>query len=183
MVECRCDVDEMLSEVDARWLRRAFALAEAAVVAGDQPYGAALVGRDGGLVAEAGQARERSGDPTAHAEMLVIRDASVRLGREAMAGATLYSSVEPCPMCTGAIGWSWISRLVFGARQGPTYAFNPPGSAPRWREPVDCRVLLSNLEPPFTVVGPCMEGEALRAHRQWLEANSLIPPGSGVDGP
>jgi tRNA(Arg) A34 adenosine deaminase TadA len=164
-------MDETLSEVDAQWLRRAFALAEAAVVAVDQAYGAVLVGRHGRLIAEAGQARERSSDPTAHAEMLALREASVSAGREAMMGGTLYSSTEPCPMCTGAIGWSWISRLVFGARQGRTYEFNPASAVPRWREPVDCRVLLSNLEPPFVVVGPCLEEEALHAHRAWLEAN------------
>lgn len=88
--------------------------AEAAAAAGEVPVGAVLV--IGGEIAARSGNRTRTGpDPTAHAEMLVIREAAARLGLERLGGAELYVTLEPCAMCAGAIAHARIARLYFGA--------------------------------------------------------------------
>ncbi len=94
-------------------VRRAIALAERAAEAGDVPIGAVLV--VDGRAFEAWNAKERLPDPTAHAEMLVIREAARALGRWRI-GGSLYVTKEPCPMCAGALAAARIERLVFGCR-------------------------------------------------------------------
>lgn len=81
---------------------------------GDTPVGAVLV-RDGVLVAARGNERELRKEPTAHAEMLVIREASEAMGGWRLLGATLYVTLEPCAMCAGALVLARVARLVFGA--------------------------------------------------------------------
>ena len=80
---------------------------------GDVPVGAVLV-RGGEVVASAGNEKELRRDPTAHAEMLCLKAASAALGDWRLVDSTLYVTLEPCPMCAGAIVWSRISRLVYG---------------------------------------------------------------------
>jgi tRNA(adenine34) deaminase len=93
------------------------ALAEAAKAgaAGDIPIGAIVLGPQGDVLAAAGNARERAGDPTAHAEILALRSAAAVLGDWRLAGCTLVVTLEPCPMCAGAVVMSRVARLVFGA--------------------------------------------------------------------
>jgi tRNA(adenine34) deaminase len=88
--------------------------ARAAGQAGDVPIGAVVV-VDGEVVATAGNERERRGDPTAHAEVLALRAAAERLGRWRLDGATLYVTLEPCPMCAGALVAARATRVVYGA--------------------------------------------------------------------
>ncbi len=95
-------------------MRRALELAHAALEAGDVPVGAVLVCGD--LVLEAKNEKELERDATAHAEMLLIREASRRLGAWRLSGATLYVTKEPCVMCAGAILAARIERLVYAAR-------------------------------------------------------------------
>ncbi len=98
---------------DVAYVRRAIALAERAAEAGDVPIGAVLA--VDGRVFEAWNAKERLPDPTAHAEMLVIRGAARALGRWRI-GGSLYVTKEPCAMCAGALAAARIERLVFGCR-------------------------------------------------------------------
>ena len=102
-------------------MRRALELAAQAAMAGEVPVGALLV-RDGQVIAEAGNRPITSHDPTAHAEIQVLRRAGQRLGNYRMPGTTLYVTLEPCPMCAGAIVHARISRLVFGAADPRTGA-------------------------------------------------------------
>jgi len=110
-----------LSALDAtyqrhrRWMERALALAEAAGAAGEVPVAAIVVDEQNGLVAESGNFRERHHDPTAHAEVLALRQAGQRRGHWNLTGCTLYVTLEPCPMCAGAIALSRVSLLVYGA--------------------------------------------------------------------
>ena len=83
--------------------------------AGEVPVGAVLVDGAGAIVAAAGNRVERDRDPTAHAEMLVLREGAARLGATRLAGCDLYVTLEPCPMCAAAIGLARIRRLYFGA--------------------------------------------------------------------
>ena len=92
------------------------ALAEArlAPAHGDVPVGAA-VWFDGELIARRHNERERAGDPTAHAEMLALRDAAARLGGWRLDGVTVAVTLEPCPMCAGALQQARVARVVYGA--------------------------------------------------------------------
>jgi len=102
-----------LQSVEDPW-ERAFAEARAAAARGEAPIGAALV-KDGEIVASAGNRTIEDRDPTAHAEMLAIREAAKILGDERLAGCDLYVTLEPCVMCAGAISFARIRRLYFAA--------------------------------------------------------------------
>ena len=93
---------------------RAFAAARAAGAAGEVPVGAAIV-RDGTVLAVAHNRPRALHDPTAHAEILAIRAACAALGDERLTGCDLYVTLEPCPMCAGAISVARIRRLYYGA--------------------------------------------------------------------
>jgi len=82
--------------------------------AGDVPVGAVVV-IDGAVVARAGNRREQDGDPTAHAEVLALRAAAAAIGSWRLDGATLVVTLEPCPMCAGALLAARVARVVFGA--------------------------------------------------------------------
>jgi tRNA(Arg) A34 adenosine deaminase TadA len=97
----------------AEALRRAEALRDEALRAGDQPYGAVVV-LDGRIVGEGPSRVVQRGDPTAHAEMEAIRDAARRLGRRDLGGALLVSTSRPCRMCEAAAGWAGIARMLHG---------------------------------------------------------------------
>ena len=89
--------------------------ARAAAAAGEVPVGAVLVDQRGRVLARAHNLVERLQDPTAHAELLAIRDAAQRLGMKRLVGATLYVTLEPCAMCAQAIAFARLRRVVFGA--------------------------------------------------------------------
>ncbi|REJ34349.1 MAG: tRNA-specific adenosine deaminase [Bacillota bacterium] len=95
-------------------MRAALAEAEAAAAKGEIPIGAVIV-RDGELIAAGHNLRETERDPTGHAEMVAIRRAAARLGAWRLTGTTLYVTIEPCPMCAGALVLARIERLVYGA--------------------------------------------------------------------
>ncbi len=99
---------------DAFWMRRALALARAAAAAGEVPVGAVLV-RDGRPLAMARNAPIETNDPTAHAELRVLRRAGHRAGNYRLPGSSLYVTLEPCPMCAGALVHARVERLVYGA--------------------------------------------------------------------
>ncbi|HTS02290.1 MAG TPA: tRNA adenosine(34) deaminase TadA [Thermoanaerobaculia bacterium] len=99
---------------DEKFMRQALAAARRAPAHSDVPVGAVVV-RDGAVIARARNAREKAGDPTAHAEVLAIRKAAKRVGSWRLSGCTLYVTLEPCAMCAGAIVLSRLPRLVFGA--------------------------------------------------------------------
>ena len=99
---------------DDRFMRDAFEAGRLAADHGDVPIGAAIV-RDGAVVARAGNRREVDADPTAHAEILAIREAARALGRWRLSDCALYVTVEPCAMCAGAAVLARIALVVFGA--------------------------------------------------------------------
>ena len=97
------------------YMAAALAEAEAAGLRGEVPIGAVLVGSDGQVLAAAGNRVVELKDPTAHAEMLVMRAGAQALKNERLIGTTLYVSLEPCAMCAGAISLARVARLVYAA--------------------------------------------------------------------
>ncbi len=114
-------------------MSRALALAQEAGDAGDVPVGAVIVDRVGNLIAEASNRKERDKDPTAHAEILALRAAAQVLQTWHLDCCTLYVTLEPCPMCAGALIQARIGLLVYGADDPKTgtirTAANLPDSA------------------------------------------------------
>lgn len=92
----------------------ALAEAKAAAAAGEVPVGCVIT-REGELLAKAGNRTLRDRDPTAHAEILALREAAKRIGSERLTGCDLYVTLEPCTMCAAAISFARIRRLYFGA--------------------------------------------------------------------
>ncbi len=103
-----------ISDDDVYWMEQALALAQQAAEIGEVPVGA-LVVKEQQLIAAAHNIREKSGNPVAHAEMLAIQSASEKLGNWRLTDTTLYVTLEPCPMCAGAIVLARIPRVVYGA--------------------------------------------------------------------
>ena len=101
-------------EDDERWMDEAIAQARLASGHGDVPVGAVVV-HEGRVIGRGHNEREAAGDPTAHAEILALREAAAELGSWRVLDSTLYVTLEPCAMCAGAIVLSRIPRVVWGA--------------------------------------------------------------------
>jgi cytidine deaminase len=101
-------------------MNRALAEAEAAAGRGEAPVGAVVVAPDGAVLAAGGNRVRELSDPSAHAEMLALRAAARAFGSERLTGCDLYVTLEPCPMCAGAISLARIRRLYYGAADPKT---------------------------------------------------------------
>src|SRR5919197_1584256 len=104
------------SVADERWMQEALGAAREAAGRGEVPVGACVVGPEGELLALAGNRTRTDCDPTAHAEVLALREAARLLGNYRLTGAVVYSTIEPCAMCAGALVQARVERLVYGAR-------------------------------------------------------------------
>lgn len=136
---------------DEYFMSLALGEARTAAAEGEIPVGAIVVG-GGRILGRGHNQTERLGDVTAHAEMLAISAAAQTLGGKYLSGCTLYVTVEPCPMCAGAIGWSQISRIVIGTpdpkrgytsilREGAT-PFHPRAAVTSGILETECRALM-----------------------------------------
>ena len=96
------------------WMRAALAEADAAAAVGEVPVGCVLVGADGAELARGHNLREATQDPTAHAEMIAVRAAAAKLGSFRLEGVTAYVTLEPCPMCAGALVHARVAHVVYG---------------------------------------------------------------------
>ena len=112
----------VFSERDLYFMREALREAEVAARKGEVPVGAILVSEEGDLLARAHNQPISLCDPTAHAEILALREGAKRLGNYRLLGTTLYVTLEPCPMCAGALVYARVKRLVFGARDAKSGA-------------------------------------------------------------
>lgn len=109
------------TSTDSDFMRLALDLAREAAAAGEVPVGAVVV-RDGEVIGRGFNRPILTSDPTAHAEVVALRDAAQRLGNYRLPGCSLYVSLEPCVMCSGAIMHSRIQRVIYGARDPKTGA-------------------------------------------------------------
>lgn len=115
---------------DEKFMRRALKLAAEGAAKGEVPVGAVLV-KDGEIVAEGFNQPISSNDPTAHAEIVVLRAAGKSLENYRLTDTTLYVTLEPCSMCAGSLVWSRVKRLVFGASEPRTGAVGSVFDIPR----------------------------------------------------
>ena len=108
---------EAEKDADSRWMRVALQAArDAGTEQGEVPIGACVVGADGKLLAVAGNRTRTDCDPTAHAEIIALRAAAREIENYRLTGAVVYSTIEPCAMCAGALVQARVRRLVYGAR-------------------------------------------------------------------
>ena len=151
-----------MTEQDLAFLRQAIAVSTRARQNGNHPFGAILVDAAGSMVAEAENTVVSDRDVTAHAETNLVRIASARLSPAQLAAHTLYSSCEPCAMCSGAIFWAGIGRVVFALSvEGLLEFFGDRPGAPL--NQIGSRRLLTPAD-RVEVLGPALEQEAARVH-------------------
>lgn len=142
---------------DLRHLERSIALADEAVAEGNHPFGAVLVSAEGVVLAEGKNSHSIDRGP-GHAEANLAREAARRYDVETLRGATLYTSVEPCSMCSGTIYWAEIGTVVFGMsehRLGKLTGDNPENLT----QDLACRVIFAAGRRPVAVRGPFPELE------------------------
>ena len=133
------------SDADAAPMTRALAEAEAAAAMGEVPVGAVIVAANGTVLAQDHNRIEERSDPTAHAEILVIRAAAARLGTPRLVECDLYVTLEPCPMCAMAASLARLRRIYFGAE-------DPKGGGIEPKEAPDGRALFyMNINSPYTL--------------------------------
>lgn len=120
----------MITGADERLLRRAIEIATAAIDAGDAPYGSLLATADGGILIEAHNTVRRDNDITAHPELKLARWAAQQLDPEAAARITMYTSCQPCAMCSGAIVRSGLGRVVYALATSQFVELVPDGAWP-----------------------------------------------------
>lgn len=125
---------------DEIWMRRAYELAELAEEKGEVPVGAVIVSAEGELIAEGFNQSICQHDPTAHAEIAALRSAGQQAENYRLTGSTLYVTLEPCPMCAGAMVHARVKRLVYGASDPRT------GAAGTIFQLADCEQLNHRME-------------------------------------
>jgi tRNA(Arg) A34 adenosine deaminase TadA len=149
---------------DEKLLREAIALAAQSRAEGNHPFGALLADSQGRVLIRAGNGFHPHGDGTAHAERLVATRACIALSPEQRAGATLYSSAEPCAMCAGAIYWAGIGRLVYGLSESRLKAMIGPHPENLTMD-LPCRTVFAAGQRRIAVDGPMLQDEAAVAHQ------------------
>jgi tRNA(adenine34) deaminase len=125
MADTKKNAAEMQPGEDAAWMERALELAGLAAEAGEVPVGA-LVIKDGEIIGQGHNRNLLDNDPTAHAEIVALRQAAARLGNHRLTGCTMVATIEPCSMCAGALIHARIARLVYGAADPKAGAAGSP---------------------------------------------------------
>jgi tRNA(Arg) A34 adenosine deaminase TadA len=153
----------MIAADDERFIRLAIAVAKRSRANGNHPFGAILVGPDGAVLMEAENSCMTTRDRTGHAERNLMTGASMRYDAQFLSRCTLYTSAEPCAMCSGAAYWAGVGRVVYGLSEARLKVLT--GDDPE--NPtmtLDCRQVLSAGQHPIAVAGPLLEDEAAEPH-------------------
>lgn len=150
-----------MTEQDENFMRRAIALAQNGMQTNaGGPFGAIVVNSDGEIIGEGWNQVTSSNDPTAHAEIVALREACRRLGAFQLDGCTIYTSCEPCPMCLGAIYWARPAKVFFGCTRDDAARIG-----------FDDRFIYEEIEKPLDERGMeisnLLRDEALEVFRRW----------------
>ena len=151
--------DSSIIQIDQYWMHQALREADAAAADGDVPVGCLVVSQQGLEVGRGRNRREVDQDPTAHAEIVALRRAAAELKCWRLDGCTVYCTLEPCPMCAGALVNARIDRLVYGAR-------DPKAGA------IESAFFIGNGAPlnhSFSVTGGVAEAECVQRLRVFFE--------------
>ena len=149
------------------WMRRAIELAVENVRAGKGgPFGAVIV-QDGRILAEGANLVTSTNDPTAHAEIVAIREACRALGRFYLTGCEIYTSCEPCPMCLAAIYWVRLEKVFFGGTRADA-------AAAGFNDELIYHELATPLADRTLPIVQLMRDDALRAFEAWTQAEGRI---------
>lgn len=139
-------------------MRLAISAARQARAAGDTPFGATLVSPEGDIVHTSPNRQNSSNDCTAHAELVLVREVTAQHGAQELKGATVFASGEPCAMCSGAMFWAGISRVVYAATTQDIFeALGGP------LLPVRCAQVLGEAQPAVKVEGGLLREDAVAA--------------------
>ncbi len=159
-----------LTPTDRRHLTRCVDLAEAALDAGDAPFGSVLVGADGAAVREA-RNRAVTGDPTQHPELELAQWAAAHMSAEARAGATVYTSGEHCPMCSAAHAWAGLARIVYASSSEQLGAWLEAFGAPT---PPIRSLPIQEVAPGVAIAGPdeTLAERVRELHRRFYAAHA-----------
>lgn len=161
------------TDADLAHLRETIALAAEARQAGRHPFASIVVADDGRVIASKGNnSMPPEGDPTQHAELRAAAEAATEVPLDELGGATLYTSAEPCVMCTGAVYWTGIGRIVYALSEHRLLALtgddpeNPTFDLP-------CREVIARGQRHIEVLGPLLEDEAAASHADfWTRRTS-----------
>jgi len=148
-----------MTDADLGFLRRAIEIARRSRAHGNHPFGALLAGESGEVLLEAENSVLTGRDVTGHAETNLMRLATARYDEAALARCTLYTSTEPCAMCSGAIYWAGVGRVVYGLSEVGLYAL--AGSHGLL---LPCREVFARGGHAVQVLGPALEDAAREVH-------------------
>jgi tRNA(Arg) A34 adenosine deaminase TadA len=151
-----------MESYDQKFIRIAIAIAQRSKANGNHPYGAVLVGPQGERLLEAENTVVTHRDCTGHAETNLMRKATRQYEADFLKSCTIYTSTEPCPMCSGAIFWGNVRRVVFGLSEARLYSLVGEDFEDVLRLP--CREIFNKGHKQITVVGPILESEAIQVH-------------------
>jgi len=155
-----------MKQPEAKYMERAIELAETSVKNGGGPFGAVIV-KDGEVIAEGSNSVTLLNDPTAHAEVSVIRKACTELNTFDLSGCEIYSSCEPCPMCLSAIYWARIDRIYYGCDKDDAKEIGFDDSF--IYEQIELKPQLRSIPSR-----QFLQKEALSAFRMWSEKDDKI---------
>jgi tRNA(adenine34) deaminase len=158
-------MQQTMMDTHGTYLDRAIAIAVRARQRGHGPFGALIVSVEGEVLAEAENLVQDEQDFTAHAEMVALREVGRRLGLDSLAGTTMYASGEPCAMCSGAILYFGVKRLVYGLSIPRQLELRRRHSL---RRQIPCRAILELGSDPVDVIGPM--------HEEVAEAPFIVSP-------
>ncbi len=147
---------------DLIFIRVAINVARRSRENGNHPFGAVLVDKDGNILLEAENTVVTDKDCTGHAETNLMRKASQKYDRDFLADCSLYTSTEPCPMCSGAIFWGNVRRVVYGLSEEQLYKV--AGDESEEVLSLSCREVLEKGRKSIEVIGPVLEEEAMKIH-------------------
>jgi tRNA(Arg) A34 adenosine deaminase TadA len=150
-------------KTDEDYVRLTLDIARQARAAGNHPFGAILVGSDGAVLMQAGNAHGDAGDRTGHAERVLMTRASLAYSAEYLAKCTMYASAEPCAMCAGSAYWAGIGRVVFGLSERDLGLLIGPHPENLTMD-LPCRVVFGAGQRTVEVVGPLLEDESRAVH-------------------
>jgi tRNA(Arg) A34 adenosine deaminase TadA len=150
--------------IDVTLMAQAIAASASALDKGNMPFGAVLVSPAGTVLQVAENNQVTSDDCTGHAELVLVRQATLSLGAHRLKGATVYASGEPCAMCSGAMFWAGISRVVFAASQGDICRVLGGPTLP-----ITSSEVLAGAMPAVEVHGPVLGDEAIAVLQRFVK--------------